>query len=90
MDNIEEQLKQMGIDLSIKGEYVVQCHVCQGYMLRKHSFKKRLASDSGIVISAVTENENGKTKMRMSGDEVKEVFLCKDCELKLSNGEVIY
>lgn len=89
MNNIEKQLEQLGIDLSRKGEYVEQCYTCGGFMLRRYAQNKRIASESPVTITAVTEMQTTKTEMKIESGEFQEVYLCKVCEEKLVNGEMI-
>ena len=89
MDSIEKQLQQMGIDLSLKGEYIEQCYVCGGFMLRRYSANKRIACESPTIITAVTDTGTAKTEMRIEGGELKDVYVCQRCEKRLTDGDVV-
>jgi hypothetical protein len=87
--NVDNQIDQLVAELSQKDEYIESCYVCGGCMLRKYAQNKRIASASPIIISSVTETETAKTQTRIEAGELREVYICSDCEHKLKTGEVI-
>ena len=89
MVDINEQMLQLESELVQKDEYIEQCYVCGGYLLRKFAKNKRIACESGVIITAVTETSTSKTNLRLEGGDLKEVYTCEICEKKLINGEVV-
>lgn len=89
MTDITNQMLQLESELAQKDEYIEQCYVCGGCLLRKFAKNKRIACEAGVTITAVTETSTSKTNLRVEGGELKEVYTCERCERKLINGEVV-
>lgn len=77
-------------ELAKHDEYVETCYSCGGVFLRKFAGATRIASKPPIVITSETKEKNKTVSMKITGGEIKEVYLCKNCEEKLQHGEIIY
>jgi hypothetical protein len=65
-------ITEIELELLQKSEYIEQCYVCGGYLLRKYTYAKRIACEPLILVEAHTVSEdNVKTDMKIEGGDSK-------------------